>query len=227
MCLYPSGAKFRVAVILVGGDRRWPASGLLTEKSRASMNRAPIDAIRALRDETKLQDAASVLKSSSPVPKVAGLYAWFFREIPPSVPINDCVVRDCLPLLYVGIAPKRIGSKATLRSRIRQHYTSNAAGSTLRLTLGCLLSDRLDIRLRRVGKKDRLTFGPEGEKKLSDWMATNALTCWVENLHPWDVEGEVIAALRPPLNVEGNAAHPFCVTLSALRSQMKKAAREL
>jgi hypothetical protein len=34
---------------------------------------------------------------------------------------------------------------------IRYHYTGNASGSTLRLTLGCLLAERLGIQLRRVG----------------------------------------------------------------------------
>jgi len=57
-------------------------------------------------------------------------------------------------------------------------------------------------------------------------MAANALVCWVEHPRPWDVEGEIIAALRPPLNVEANAAHPFCATLSGLRSKMKRLARE-
>lgn len=167
-----------------------------------------------------------MLDPFSHAPTANGVYAWFFREIPPDVPTNGCVLRNGLTLLYVGIAPSRVGSKATLRSRIRQHYRSNAAGSTLRLTLGCLLADQLGIRLRPIGTQRRLTFGREGEKKLSDWMNTNALVCWVEHPRPWDVEGNVIAALHPPLNVEANAAHPFCATLSALRRTLKRAARQ-
>jgi len=184
------------------------------------------DVIRTLRDLAEPQSAAKVLKHPSPVPRTSGLYGWFFRKVPHGVPVNDCVLRDGLTLLYVGIAPSRSGSKATLRSRIRQHYRSNASGSTLRLTLGCLLGDQLQIRLRPVGTRNRLTFGPEGEKKLSDWMAANALVCWVEHPRPWDLESEVIAALRSPLNVEANAAHPFCATLAALRREIKKKARK-
>ena len=39
------------------------------------------------------------------VPRRAGVYAWYFRAIPPSVPTEGCVVRDGLTLLYGGIAP--------------------------------------------------------------------------------------------------------------------------
>ena len=48
-------------------------------------------------------------------------------------------------------------------------YRGNAYGSTLRLTLGCLLADQLGIELRRVGSGTRLTFG-DGEQALSEWM---------------------------------------------------------
>ena len=49
-----------------------------------------------------------------------------------------------------------------MRERIRYHYQGNAEGSTLRLTLGCLLSEELDIELQRVGSGKRMTFA-EGE----------------------------------------------------------------
>jgi len=45
------------------------------------------------------------------------------------------------------------------------------------LTLGCLLSEELDIELRRVGSGKRMTFA-EGEGVLSQWMADNAFVCW-------------------------------------------------
>ena len=41
------------------------------------------------------------------------------------------------------------------------HYRGNAEGSTLRLTLGCLLSVELDTVLRRVRSGKRTTFGPQ------------------------------------------------------------------
>jgi hypothetical protein len=73
-------------------------------------------------------------------------------------------------LLYVGISPPPKNgakpSKQTMRERIRYHYQGNAEGSTLRLTLGCLLSEELDIELRRVGSGKRMTYAA-GEEVLS------------------------------------------------------------
>jgi hypothetical protein len=57
-------------------------------------------------------------------------------------------------------------SKQNLRSRIKNHYRGNAESSTLRLTLGFLLSEKLGIELRRVGSGKRMTFS-QGEKVLS------------------------------------------------------------
>jgi hypothetical protein len=54
-----------------------------------------------------------------------------------------------------------------LSRRIQYHMRGNAEASTLRLTLGCLLAEELDIELRRVGHGKRLTLtrrvesGPE------------------------------------------------------------------
>lgn len=94
-------------------------------------------------------DRAEVLAHPSPVPREAGFYGWFFRSIPHGVPVDRCIRGDGLPLLYAGIAPKPPPSSAgtpstqTLRHRIARHYRGNAAGSTLRLTLGCLLAEVL------------------------------------------------------------------------------------
>ena len=80
----------------------------------------------------------------------------------------------------------------------------NAEGSTLRKTLGCLLSDELGIQLRRVGSGRRRTFA-EGEQGLSAWMADNAFVSWVVREHPWELEDNLIASLDLPLNLEGNS----------------------
>ncbi|MEV6500759.1 GIY-YIG nuclease family protein [Streptomyces prunicolor] len=65
-------------------------------------------------------------------------------------------------MLYVGIAPRYMANRTStqnLRKRVRYHYRGNAAGSTLRLTLGSLLG----LELRRVGSGKRMTFGKAGE----------------------------------------------------------------
>jgi hypothetical protein len=118
----------------------------------------------ALLTPTKLWTRTEVLARPCPVPASAGVYAWFFDSLPQRVPTEGLVRSAGLALLYVGISPKRpsaVGSPScqTLRSRLRYHFQGNAEGSTLRLSLGCLLSRDLGIELRRVGSGRRMTFG--------------------------------------------------------------------
>ncbi len=76
----------------------------------------------------------------------------YFDQVSPGVLIDGCHKATLdHTLLYVGIAPKEAKEQAvkpsigTLRHRKRDHFSGNAEGSTLRLTLGCLLSDALTI----------------------------------------------------------------------------------
>ena len=105
-----------------------------------------------------LYSRSEILSKPYPVPKERGLYAWFFKEIPPGVPTAECVTKDGLTLLYVGISPKNLESSSNLLHRIKTHYTGNAEGSTLRRTLGVLLEEQCGFPLRRVGSGKRLTF---------------------------------------------------------------------
>jgi hypothetical protein len=132
-------------------------------------------------------------------------------------------------LLYVGISPKmptadgRL-SRQNLRTRLRYHYRGNAAGSTLRLTLGCLLSETLGIELQRVGSRDRLTFGA-GEARLTEWLALHARVTWVTDPEPWLVEDYLIRTESLRLNLQGNTHHPFRATLSGIRGEARARAR--
>jgi hypothetical protein len=174
-----------------------------------------------------------ILVRDCPVPREPGVYAWFFRQAPPNVPIGGCIQHQRLWLLYVGISPTappkngRKPSKQTLRTRLRYHYRGNAEGSTLRLTLGCLLQDELRITLRRVGSGNRMTFTQMGEDALSDWMSKNAFVSWVTVKEPWILESELIGSLSLPLNLRENDDHPFHATLSGIRSRAKEKAREM
>jgi hypothetical protein len=76
---------------------------------------------------------------------------------------KDGVLGDARPFVYRAI-------NLPNSSRNRYHYRGNAEGSTLRLTLGCLLSSSLGLRLRRVGSGKRLTFA-DGEARLSESMS--------------------------------------------------------
>jgi hypothetical protein len=165
---------------------------------------------------------ADVLSRPSPVPAAPGVYGWWFDELPAAINVALCRRREDHFLLYTGISPKRPPmngrppSKSQLRQRIETHYTGNAEGSTLRKTLGCLLSDELGIRLRRVGSGTRRTF-VDGEGKLSQWMARHAFVSWVVHERPWELEEHLIATLDLPLNLQGNSQNAFHANLSEAR----------
>lgn len=184
------------------------------------------EATERLLDCKRLYSREEVLRRPNPVPRSQGLYVWFFRDLPGEAPVVNARKREGCALLYTGISPATQGSRNNLRNRIRSHYSSNASASTLRFTLGCLLSERLGLVLRRVGRTSRLHFADK-ESILSDWMAGNAFVCWIEWSNPWEVEPFVIRDLRPPLNIRDNSENQSGVTLSNLRSIASDKAKEL
>lgn len=173
-----------------------------------------------------------VLDRPSPVPAAAGVYGWWFRQLPSSMDTSKCATKDGLTLLYTGISPSKppsngkLPSTQNLRKRIRTHFTGNAAGSTLRLTLGCLVAEQIGIELRRVGSGARYTF-VTGETALSQWMAENAVVSWIEHPEPWVLEHRLISDLDVPLNIEGNSHNTFHPNLRQVRATAKRRADEL
>ncbi len=159
-------------------------------------------------------------------PRSPGVYAWFFERVPPTVPVDSCVVRDESTLLYVGISPKNDKTKGTLQDRLWSHFEGVAEFSTLRTTLGCLLEVELGTILRRVNSGKTQTF-VEKESALSGWMADNARIAWIETPKPWVLEDHLLKALSLPLNIQGNAKHPFCVRLKEFRKTAIQRAEEL
>ena len=175
----------------------------------------------------RLYSRSEVLTRPCPIPAVRGVYAWYFKEPPPTVPTDGCLTKDGHTLLYVGISPKNDSSSENLQKRVSYHFRGNAEGSTLRFTLGALLAPLSDFPLRRVGSGNRMTLTHLGEQWLDGWMADNAKVCWVEHPQPWVLEDELLKSLSLPLNLQGNTHHPFFGLLGEIRRTAKAAAREM
>jgi hypothetical protein len=182
----------------------------------------------------RLYSASEIASRPSLVPASPGVYAFYFNEPPPGIDTSGCHGVDQHALLYVGIAPKpppangASPSKSHLRQRLRTHYFGNAAGSTLRRTLGCLLSDQLTIQLRRVGSGGRYTFTNPGEQRLDDWMKQHAFVTWVETGTPWELEKQLLSSgLRLPLNVDGNPWAEAVALVKAVRLKARQGADQL
>ena len=187
----------------------------------------------SLLQPAQLFTRAEILTAPCPIPKSPGVYAWYFDEAPGDVPIDGCHHALGHTLLYVGISPSappangKNPSSQTLWSRVRYHYRGNAYGSTLRFTLGCLLAERLGIKLRRVGSGMTMTFTNPGEQSLDGWMAEHAKVVWVPAERPWELEAQLFRRLSLPLNIQDNRSHAFCVTLQAVRRSAVEGARAL
>lgn len=170
------------------------------------------------------------LARPSVVPKEPGIYAWYFDVVPDGVPLEGTHRNHLGHLLYVGIAPRRPRrsdlrpSAQQLRARIRTHYRRMADASTLRLMLGTLLADALDLHLRPHGTSARLTFG-DGEARLSDWMSRHARVAWTVEPEPWFSEERILDSVMLPLNLDRNPRNPFAGFLSAARAEQRRRAR--
>jgi GIY-YIG catalytic domain len=159
------GRRSTARSILGVGDEIWVSrySDLIVDNGCDMSNKA-----QQLLSPDRLYTASEIGNRPCPVPATAGVYAFYFDEPPPGIDSKDCHRINQHALLYIGIAPKatplngRTASKSHLRKRLQTHYFGNAEGSTLRRTLGCLLSAQLAIRLRRVGSGSRYTFHESG-----------------------------------------------------------------
>ena len=187
------------------------------------------DLSEALFSPERVWSRSEVLSRPSPAPAEPGIYAWYFKNLPPTVTASDCVRFRGLTLLYVGISPARattkgIPSRRNIRNRLREHLRRNASSSTLRLSLGCLLSEKLGIELRRVGGSKRLTFST-GEATLNGWLDDNAFVTWAVVTEPWKYEADIVSRVSLPLNLDHNDGHRFREKLSAVRHEARQQAR--
>lgn len=141
------------------------------------------------------------------VPASPGLYAWW---APPKV-LSDLhgpahPSEPELRLLYVGIAYR-------LRSRLGSNHMKRSGSSTLRRTLAGLL---LDVEGSRTRWTDRVVLIDEDERRLTAWMTEHLRVSWCEQQAPRDIEGAIIRALLPPLNVD-HASGPALHVVKAAR----------
>jgi hypothetical protein len=125
-------------------------------------------------------------------------------------------------LFYVGTAPRDESSQAKLRSRIlRQHIGGNTGSSTFRFTLASLLFESMEW--PPVLKNTKTVLLPDDNKTLSAWQQEKLRLTWAVHDAPWSVEPIVIGRLEPPLNLAGNATHPFYDTVSSARARFRSA----
>lgn len=173
-----------------------------------------------------LQKPVSVDVARRSLPDVAGIYAWWTdSESIPGVP--ECPHPDnaALQLIYVGRAPQRSSSSATLKSRVvGNHLGGNTGSSTFRFTLASLLMESLGFTPQQT--KTKFVLPKSQNQALSEWQMRHLRLTWAEHDQPWLIEDDVISRLKPPLNLDGNASHPFYPQLVQARARFRDAAKE-
>jgi hypothetical protein len=195
-----------------------------SRKTAVVMTHSLTAAADALLHPERLYSVTELSTAPTLIPQEGGVYAWWFSEAPPGVPVDDTVANEGRRLLYVGIAPRKPSaagsfSSRTLRHRLLTHCRGPIASSTLRRTLAVLLAHELNLSITRTTSL-KLRMSAEHETRLSQWMNENARVVWSTCLAPWEVEDHLIqGASRLPLNIRGSS-HPFAKELSKLRSQV-------
>ncbi len=178
------------------------------------------DIVSALRGSPK-----PPLEAKAQLPKESGFYSWWVRPgAIPEVPTTPHPSENWC-LLYVGIAPGRATSSATLSSRVRgQHINGNTGSSTFRLSLASLLFEREGW--QPLQRKKKAVLSSEDNAALREWQQENAALCWCVFDEPWagTTEGDVIAEMKPPLNLAENSSHPFHETMTATRRHLRASA---
>lgn len=161
-------------------------------------------------------------RSPTAPPTVAGFYSWW--QTPAALPQVPATPHQSEPLelLYVGIAPRSAASKSNLRRRLANHHRAAIGSSTFRLDLASFLWQ--DQRWTPQWT-DRPKLPDEQLAALSHWQREHLVVQWVEVATPWLLEVDVVHAMRPPLNREHNAHHPFYEHVGGARDRLRAAAR--
>ena len=183
------------------------------------------DIIKALTKPEELYSYSQI----HDIPQTSGIYAWYFKELPPHVP-NDTkyqIKKDgmILHLLYVGEA-------TNLHDRIRGHYGGNPRSSTLSKSLGVLLygENSTPLEMRSLNKPYKYFILPNYKEPLKKWIKESAFVCWAEHKDAdkkirKKTETELMELVLPPLNIQ-DGTHPFSCDLSKMRCKAELKARK-
>lgn len=165
----------------------------------------------------------SVEEARSLAPAEPGFYSCWAE--PTSLPTE--VPRDPHPetgraLLYVGIAPASATSQGNLARCLRIHTKGAIGSSTLRRGLAALLYE--DFGWRPIWASTRPGLENRDLAALSEWQSENLAVQWCVCKEPWVIEPAVIAAMKPPINLDHNRGHDFYETMSTRRSAFRRIA---
>ncbi|HTK34706.1 MAG TPA: hypothetical protein VL358_05385 [Caulobacteraceae bacterium] len=175
------------------------------------MNLPSLQAICAIRPSQE------VLDHLDEIPNCAGVYMIFgdSQELLEGTGYEETESRD--PFRVGGVDLLYVGSSSTLRDRIACHFKDDSQASTFRMSMGCLLRQRLDLSVYPHLTKTYFHFG-QGEGRLTRWLCQNtAVAIWPCAQAP-ELEKALIRNLPAPINISDRRTHPYSRYLLTLRS---------
>ena len=165
-----------------------------------------------------LHPAQDVVSNSALGAKTRGVYGIFFDrkelllersgylEFDNKLPMEV----DDHHLLYIG------ASIDPLRRRVLTHLTGNSKGSSLRMTLGALLTEELLLDPIAGPSRGYYDFG-HGEARLSEWIVRSTRIGFYPSDDPYDLERHILQSVPLPLNIDQRKKHRFSRYLLMLR----------
>ena len=151
-------------------------------------------------------------------PDVGGLYAFMLKDAAQlAEPLERAgLVMDVMglgqkPLLYIG------ASGDSLRGRIRCHLRDDTQNSTFRMSLGALLADHLDLKVKPIPYRGVFGFVRADEARLTAWMCEHLEIGVLPASRPIELERRHIQKHDPVLNIIGRRAYDSAWTVLLLR----------
>ena len=172
------------------------------------------NAVHSFQQPEKIYGQNEIDAKPCPLPKSGGVYAAYFKELPPDVPSDGCHSYNGLTLLYIGIGKGKKG----VRGRVKQHYRGRARKSTLCHSLAVLLSQGADNWLE-YGDDRKPRSTQKAKEFLVEWTHKNLFFCWYECSEPETLETNLFAEFSLPLNIEKND-HLFARELKRRRGRI-------
>lgn len=165
-----------------------------------------------------LTSSHQIASNPTLVPHEPGVYFVFFDS-------GTCLLEQCgylefddtypvsvdgYDLLYVGATMR------DLRLRLMNHLTGNSRASSLRMTLGALLSEELHLEPVGDGTRTYFDFG-DGERRLTDWIGAHTRVGFQACSNPFAIEKQLLKSIAAPLNITDRKRHAFSKYLMNLR----------
>jgi hypothetical protein len=168
-------------------------------------------------------EARQTLERIAGIPERSGAYGIYFKAHSFAVPNEAFLEVDGFQLLYFGIAgyPRRRERRLNLRQRIAGDLGGTAWDSELRLHVGILLEEKLNLELVAGGPGQPYQWSDESA--LTEWMGANATVSWMESERPWLLEHQALMGYGHllPLNVEFNEFKEFSLRLKSRRRELR------